>query len=151
MKLDLSALSPRHRLAVRRELANRKRDRGHVDATPKQPIYDSTTEAHFAQYVEALAKAECGFFEGRVMIDWDYHPMTFNLARGLTYTPDFGLVLSLGVTRRYVLVEVKGSWKAKNARDSRTRLLVAAERFQMFEWLAVTGGPPKDWVVEWIS
>jgi hypothetical protein len=63
-----------------------------------------------------------------------YHPITVRLADGARYTPDFGIRMH----NVFVLLEAKGSWKAKNARDSRTRLHIAQEMFPWWIWVDVT-------------
>ena len=72
---------------------------------------------------------------GSVVDEWRYHPIRVRLARNCTYEPDFGVWDKDGLL---TLCEVKGSWLAKNARDSRTRLIIAASMFHRWAWLAVT-------------
>ncbi len=140
--LDLSRLSPAHRKKVenlmRRANQHQRPRADKVDAISAGIQYDSKLEAHFSQYVEALARSGSLLPDGCLVVDWDYHPMRVNLTPGLSYTPDFGLLVCRnGSAPRWRLVEVKGSWKSKNARDSRVRLEVAAQLFPFFEWVAV--------------
>lgn len=142
MKLDLKSLSPQHQADIARvakRSANHQRPRqAKVECVAGGVEYDSGMEARYATYLETLARTG-GRLEGQWLVDWDYHPLRFSLAPGLTYTPDFGVIVDDGEgTRHYRLLEVKGSWKAKNARESRVRLVVAAHRFPFFEWRAVT-------------
>lgn len=154
--LNLRDLSPVHRKAIRDELEQRKR-RGATalaDVLTAGRAYDSHTEERFAGYLEGARIA------GNVL-EWRYHPHTFNLTPHLigppvTYTPDFGALMRgeiegprVGAARspRWCLFEVKGSWKAKNARDSRTRLRVAAALFPWFRWFAVDSDTGRRWKI----
>jgi hypothetical protein len=65
---------------------------------------------------------------------WHYHTLTLNLGSGLTYTPDFDYLDPRGFT---VIIEVKGSRRMKNARDSLTRWKVAAAMYPQHHWLWV--------------
>lgn len=65
-----------------------------------------------------------------------YEPIKFNLAHRTTYTPDFMCVTSDGIVEFH---EYKGFWRD----DARVKWKVAAERFWMFKWLAVTGNGTK--------
>lgn len=65
---------------------------------------------------------------------WHYHGLTLNLGSGLTYTPDFDYFDPRGFT---VVIEVKGSRRMKNARDSLTRWKVAAAMYPQHHWLWV--------------
>lgn len=65
-----------------------------------------------------------------------YHPFTIAIGPGKKYTPDFLVEYPDG---RIVIEEVKGSLKMKNARDSVTRLHVAAGQLPMFSWRLVVG------------
>lgn len=65
-----------------------------------------------------------------------YHPFTVHIGPRRTYTPDF---LVEYVDGRIVIEEVKGDLRQKNARDSVTRLHVAAGLLPMFGWRLVVG------------
>jgi hypothetical protein len=70
----------------------------------------------------------------------DVHPLRFNaisfeLANGLRYKPDFTLALS-------VAVEVKGPWAS---RDAFPRLKMAARLYPELRWFLATRNPAKDW------
>lgn len=67
---------------------------------------------------------------------FQYHPFTIAIGPGKKYTPDFLVEYPDG---RIVIEEVKGSLKMKNARDSVTRLHVAAGQLPMFSWRLVVG------------
>ena len=56
-------------------------------------------------------------------------------ARDLFWTPDF---LVLYADMRLAFYEVKGSWQAKNQRDARTRIRVAAKQFPFLRFVGVT-------------
>lgn len=151
--LDLQRLSPEHQNFVRermRKAASQKKPR-----TPEHLAFgvefDSGLEVRFAGRLEGLRCAND-------IAEWYYHPMRFRLAPGLTYEPDFGAAVSSSqphesITRHYdfIIYEVKGSWKSKNARDSRTRLKVAASMFPCFEWYGVTPGELSAWDFERMS
>ena len=154
MGIDLTALSPKHRAIATRLLAHKKRSEAKVEARLLGgPKYDSQLEADFASFLRALTRSSGRLSDGSGVLEWKYHPMRFRLAPGLSYTPDFGAVVKPRIpaawedgkvigttwgTPRYRLFEVKGSWKAKNARESRVRLKIAAHLFGFFEWVAVT-------------
>lgn len=65
-----------------------------------------------------------------------YHAFSVLIGPGKKYTPDFLVEYADG---RIVIEEVKGSLKMKNARDSITRLHVAAGLLPMFGWRVVLG------------
>lgn len=64
-----------------------------------------------------------------------HHPFTIPLTPELTYTPDFFIEFPDG---QVWVEEVKGHLKMKNARDSITRLKMAADRFPMWKWVLTT-------------
>lgn len=142
-RVDISSLSERHQRYVREQLAASRTGGELVMVAPASEhlSYDSKTEERFAGYLTGLPS----------VVEWQYHPMRLNLTpflrEPLTYTPDFGAIVRGGLywkdfgsaeaaQRSYCLFEVKGSWQSKNARDSRTRLHVAAALFP-FRWFAV--------------
>jgi hypothetical protein len=97
--------------------------------------FDSKLELRFANEELEPRRLAC------LLREWRYHPMRFRLADGTWYEPDFlalSRVGSLMTPQDFVFYEVKGSWLSKNARDSRTRLKVAASRYHWFNWYAVT-------------
>jgi len=129
-RLDLSQLSPTHQAIVKKAEKQRERYRK-PDAKVKPSAFgeefDSSLELDFAVELET--------WRCRGTIDeWRYHPMKFRIAQNCTYEPDF-LSRQGG---RIIIYEVKGSWLAKGARDSRTRLQVAAYLYQWFSWQGVT-------------
>ena len=63
---------------------------------------------------------------------WRYHPFTVTIGVRRTYTPDFLVVPIHGPLR---IEEIKGSLRAKNARDSVTRLHAAAAQLPMLDWV----------------
>ncbi len=75
-----------------------------------------------------------------------YEPITFRLL-GNKYTPDFQYILEDGAI---VFVEVKGSKKQKNYRDSRSKLRAAAETHPYFQWYMAVG-KGTDWELERIG
>jgi hypothetical protein len=68
---------------------------------------------------------------GKDVTRFVYHPFTIQLAQKKAYTPDFLIEFPDG---RIQVEEVKGHLKMKNARDSITRLHVAAAKLPMFDW-----------------
>lgn len=90
-------------------------------------VYDSKLEAARAHYLGMLALAK----DIRQVI---HHPFTIELAPNRRYTPDFLVWWADG---RITVEEVKGHLKQKNARDSITRLHVAAARLPMFGWMLI--------------
>ena len=129
-RLNVEQLSPTHRALVRK--AEKQRERNQKPDAKVKPSafgeeFDSNTELNFAVELEG--------WRCRGTIDeWRYHAMKFRIAQHCTYEPDF-------LTRqggRFIIYEVKGSWKQKGGRDSRTRLQVAAYLYQWFSWQGVT-------------
>lgn len=97
---------------------------GSSPASSPIDAYDSKLEAARATYLGYLMLA--GDIK-RVI----HHPFTTDLAVELEYTPDFMIWWKDG---RIQVEEVKGHLKQKNARDSMSRLKMAASKFPMFEW-----------------
>jgi hypothetical protein len=127
--IDIDTLSPEHQRFVKKQM--RESDRKRKPKAQKPMCYgvafDSKLEIEFAQQLFA--------FQTIWRIDsWMYHPIRVSLAPGCTYTPDF----AARVNGEFVLFETKGSWKAKNARDSHTRLVIAQKLFPWWIWVAVT-------------
>lgn len=108
-------------------------------ATPKEPVrgrqtpptdeFDSKLEALRHRHLSMLVLA------GEVR-RFRYHAFSVLIGPGKKYTPDFLVEYADG---RIVIEEVKGSLKMKNARDSITRLHVAAGLLPMFGWRVVLG------------
>jgi len=65
-----------------------------------------------------------------------YEPMSLKIATGARYTPDFIVMLA---DRTLELHEVKGMWREA----AKVRIKVAARTYQIFRFVAVTGGPGK--------
>lgn len=107
-------------------------NRNHAEATTRTlhngssppDDYDSKLEAARATYLGYLLLAK----DIRLV---RHHPFTVPLTNSRTYTPDFLVWWEDG---RITVEEVKGSVESKNARDSITRLHVAASMFPMFRW-----------------
>lgn len=74
-----------------------------------------------------------------------FEPLTFHLPGGIRYTPDFLLRKHCGLMRFY---ECKGSWKSKNARDSKTRLKVTAGLYPWWEFYAAHYERDNGWIVQ---
>jgi hypothetical protein len=132
-RLDLLRLSPKHQAFIRKQ--ERSRD---TFKKPKLPPptafgeeFDSKLEAEFASVLEQWRS------DGRI-IEWRYHPLRFRIAHNCSYEPDFATWEELNGFPRTAVYEVKGSWKMKNARDTRTRLLIACALFPYFTWYGVT-------------
>lgn len=79
---------------------------------------------------------------------WRYEAVTFRIGKDRRYTPDWCVTWEHDATMT-AFIEVKGSRQAKNARDSITRLRVAAEQWPMFKWGLAEGGPGR-WTIEWL-
>lgn len=106
---------------------------GMKEAKPKLRLageFRSRLEADRARYLNGLKRI------GRID-SWSYEPLTFHLPGGVRYTPDF-MLRTLYPVKTVILEEVKGSWKSKNARDSRTRLKITAGMYPEFAFRAVT-------------
>lgn len=115
------------------ESTGRARPRKPAESKPKKPIpapdeYDSSLEAARARHLQALQDA------GEVK-RWRYHPFRVKIAKDKWYEVDFAVEYMDGTIWSE---EVKGSVLAKNARDSITRLHVAATNLPMFRWRLVT-------------
>lgn len=95
-------------------------------ASQTPSLYRSKLEAAWANSLEMAKRA------GEIEHIW-YEPMSFKLAQGKRYRPDF-MVLSNG---RITFYEVKGNW-TKNKRDGLTHLAWTAQLYPMFTWVLVT-------------
>lgn len=98
-------------------------------SNPAPSPYRSKLDAAFAAKLELEVKA------GLVKA-WRYEPMSFTLAAGKRYRPDFMIQYPDGLERRLEFVEVKGYHP--NRRDSLTHLAWCAQRYPMFVWKLVT-------------
>ncbi|MBW2560008.1 MAG: hypothetical protein JRE40_04025 [Deltaproteobacteria bacterium] len=141
--VDLTRLSPHHQRFIARQARVSERNKKPKEKQKKLEAlgeeFDSKLELEFAWELERRRLAH--------MIDeWRYHPMRFRIAKNANYTPDF----LTRVGSRFTIFEVKGSWDSKNARDSRTRLQVAAYMYQWHTWIGVTRSRHKEWVYETI-
>ncbi len=87
------------------------------------------TEAAYSGVLEALKQS------GEVLW-WAFEGMTFKLAEGSRYTPDFNVMYPDG---RMEMHEVKGRW----IDDAKTKIKVAAEKFP-FPFRAVFAVPKRD-------
>lgn len=128
-RVALERLSPEHQRFVKnrsRASENQKKPKA-AKPTALGEVFDSKLELNFAWELERRRLA-------RIIEEWRYHSMRFRLAPNVTYTPDF----CARCGDRLTFYEVKGSWKMKNARDSRTRLQIAAYVYWWFGWQAVT-------------
>lgn len=88
--------------------------------------YDSKLEAARGTYLGYLLLAK----DIQKVV---HHPFQIDIG-GRLYTPDYLVWWADG---RITIEEVKGSLKSKNARDSITRLHVAAALFPMFTWYLI--------------
>jgi hypothetical protein len=150
-RLDLERLSAHHQSHIKKALKH-----GETFKKPRadKPTgfgeeFDSQLELDYASVLENRK------LQGRIS-EWRYHPLRFRIAQSVNYTPDFMTVREVQPLdpvaaswrgNLYTLDEVKGSWLGKNARDSRTRLQVAAYMYQWFGWRAVTR-VKGEWVYE---
>lgn len=95
-------------------------------ASSPADAYDSKLEAARGTYLGYLLLAK----DIQKVV---HHPFTIDIG-GRLYTPDYLVWWADG---RITIEEVKGSVKSKNARDSITRLHVAAALFPMFTWYLI--------------
>ncbi len=132
-RVQIERLSSEHQAAVRRQLEGDEPAEKRRKPSAFGYEYDSPLEMDFAHELQGRKLA-------RNIFDWRYHSMIFRIAPGKIYTPDFlsAQVSTCDWADHLTIYEVKGSWNSKNARDSRTRLEVCADRNQWFTWKAVT-------------
>jgi hypothetical protein len=127
-RIDISRLSQRHQAFVKN---NEKHGEIYKKPCKEKPkalgeAFDSLLELDYAWELERQRLA------GEID-EWRYHPLKFRIAKNCTYEPDF--LSRKG--QQFIIDEVKGSWKQKGGRDSRTRLEVAAFMYQWFSWRGV--------------
>lgn len=145
---ELARFSPRDQEFIRAELEKRStHKRAPVFLhSPRDDQYDSDAERRYAQLLQALAGSGAKHWDGAKVLGWVHHPMKFRVGTNRWYTPDFALRLYPGPEwvpeATFRLVEVKGSWKSKNARESRAKLEAAALLNDWFEWEAATVNGP---------
>lgn len=102
------------------------------------------TETRYAVHLAAL-KAQ-----GRVQW-YAFEPVTWRLAKRLSYTPDFLVVNADGVLECH---EVKASRRVGDKRvalwteDARAKIKMAAEQYPMILFVAVHEWGPGTWAVE---
>lgn len=96
--------------------------------TALAPSFDSQLEADRAEYLFRLQLA------GEIR-QYVHHPYPFPIGNDLIYTPDF---MVWWADFSITIEEVKGSLKQKNARDSLTRLKVAACLYPQHQWQLLT-------------
>ena len=87
--------------------------------------FRSKLEAQFAQQLESDVRA------GIIGNFW-YEPVSFKLAAGKRYRPDFMVLTDDGIA----FYEIKGNW-VKNKRDGLTHLKWAAQLYPIFSWVLV--------------
>jgi hypothetical protein len=126
-RVDIARLSTKHQAFVKKNERHGDEYKKPRKAKPKAlgEEFDSPEELNFAMFLQLLR-------DNGEIDEWRYHPLKFRIAKNCTYEPDF-------ITRKgkeFTVYEVKGSWKQKGARDSRTRLEVAAFMYQWFSWKA---------------
>ena len=85
-------------------------------------------ESSYAAHLETLKRSGDIF-------DYRFEAMAFRLAPGVLWTPDFMVIrMEQGEGMFVEFHETKGSWKARNQRDARTRIKVAAGMFPFFDF-----------------
>lgn len=88
----------------------------------------SSTEARFTHLLDEMEK------QGQI-INYSYEPITFKLAEGLRYTPDF-MCMYAEPTRGCAFFEIKGSEffasGKSNQMNSLSKLKMAATKFPQF-------------------
>jgi hypothetical protein len=82
------------------------------------------TEARYAEQLEAWR------LSGEIT-SWMFEPLKLRLAKRTYYSPDFLVVRPDGAMEFH---EVKGHWED----DARVKVKVAAEKFPMFTFIAIT-------------
>lgn len=87
------------------------------------------TEAEYSQLLEAMRSS------GEVLW-WAFEGMTFKLAEGSRYTPDFNVMFADGRLEQH---EVKGRW----IDDAKTKIKVAADKFP-FVFKAIFKKPKRE-------
>ena len=97
--------------------------------------YRSKLEEDYARRLEILLKA------GQ-LVEWHYEPMRFRLGKGAWYTPDFVIVQAKSM--HIECHEVKGFWREA----ARVRIKVAASKYTMYEFKAVTRDKKGAWEFE---
>lgn len=88
-----------------------------------KPGQMNQTESAYAEILQAR------LLTGEV-IRWEFESITFKLADGCRYTPDFAVWLSSGEME---LVDCKGGGPMDE--KSRVKVKCAAEKFPMFQWV----------------
>ena len=105
----------------------------------EHPAYKSQSERDWSVFGDMILGDE-GFVGVAVQL---YEPLTFHILGG-RYKPDFMHILDAG---EVIFVEVKGSKRQKNYRDSRSKWRAAAALHPWFTWVMATG-KGESWVVE---
>lgn len=100
-----------------------KSQRGELASSP----YRSKWEAIYAQQLDLEVNVG-------VVKAWRYEPISFKLAKGKRYRPDFLVQYPDGMEKPLTFIEVKGRW-TKNRRDGLTHLKWAAQLYPMFTWI----------------
>lgn len=102
-------------------------------------------ESASSPYRSKLERAWANYLQGLWMLKaiqlWLYEPISFKLAPGKRYRPDFMVWKSDGAIE---FQEVKGRW-TKNRRDGMTHLKWAAQLYPMFSWLLVERAKNGGW------
>lgn len=93
------------------------------ESAHKGPKFKSKAEARYAAILESQQRA------GQIRA-WRYEAVTFSLADGVRYTPDFLVTENDG---RMTLIEVKGFMREA----ARIRLRIAVEMYPAFGWFLI--------------
>ncbi len=121
------------------------RRRGHLDDTMLPQGRVVATSSQFKSKLEAAYATQLDLEQKAGLIkSWRYEPMSFTLAKGKRYRPDFMVqyepmarVSQHSVLGCLELIEVKGR-TGKNRRDGMTHLRWAAQLYPMFTWRLMT-------------
>ena len=107
---------------------------GHLlDEKPKQP---AVKRRGVMNKLEADFSNELGMNPD---LSWHgFEKIKLWLGDGVWWTPDFAAKYRVVAGGNLFFYEVKGSWKAKNQRDARTRIKIAASMYPQFTFIGVT-------------
>lgn len=106
-------MKPRFKFGIGRQYGGKRRKPGEM----------TKTEERYAELLQARK------LTGEI-IDWQFESMTFKLADGTRFTPDFFVTFPSGDAE---LVDVKGTGPVDD--KSVVKVKVAAERFWMFRFV----------------
>ncbi len=104
----------------------------HIAIAAPDDLYASMNKTERRRAVELEAMKRAG-----VIQRWEYEAVTFKLATGLRYTPDF---MVIGATGIISFEETKGHWRE----DARAKIKMAASKFACFAFVALVPRKKRD-------